>query len=147
RIATSRPAAVGAPMIRNALGCGSGPRSAIRLQSMATRKQTTASPENTPMKMERIRKKRSSSKSVPRVRRAKRRATALERLGLSETGIPAEDALIGASLTDRPSPDPARRAGERDRARRALHIAAQFAARSLARGPSECRAGRHWLGN
>jgi hypothetical protein len=61
-MATRTPTAVGAPMIRRAVGWGNGPSRAVRLQSMATRKQTTASPEKIPMKMERRRKKRSSSK-------------------------------------------------------------------------------------
>src|ERR1700740_2814172 len=131
RIATSRPAAVGAPMIRNALGCGRGPRSAIRLQSMATRKQTTASPENTPMKIERIRKKRSSSKSVPNVRRANRLASAFAKPPLAET----EGAVMGEALIDRLSPGHARLAGERDRVQWALHIVGRFAARYPAPDP------------
>jgi len=64
RMATSRPTAVGAPMRRRAVERGSGPMRVMRLQSMATRKQTTASPEKIPMKMESKRKKRSSSKLV-----------------------------------------------------------------------------------
>src|ERR1700747_3040218 len=135
RIATSRPTAVGAPMMRSALGCGSGPRSAIRLQSMATRKQTTASPENTPMKIERIRKKRSSSKSVPNVRRANRLASAFAKPPLAETDTPLEGAVMGEALIDRLSPGHARLAGERDRVQWALHIVGRFAARYPAPDP------------
>src|ERR1700684_2929392 len=50
-------------------GAGAGRRSHMRLQSIARRKQTTANPENSPMKTDKMRKKRSSRKPVLRKKR------------------------------------------------------------------------------
>ena len=58
--ATISPTTVGVAIRRQLCGSGAGPSNEILVQSMASRKHTTASPENSPIKTASNRKKRSS---------------------------------------------------------------------------------------
>src|ERR1700751_627952 len=130
RTATSSPTAVGAPTMRQDDGCGNGPMSAMRLQSIATRKHTTASPEKIPMKTERIRKKRSSAKLVSKVTRASRCASASAARTCRDVGLSCVEGMAGVSLTDRQPHDPEKGAAAQDRFHRADRIAEHFVVRS-----------------
>src|SRR5271166_5262359 len=92
--ATSRATTEGTANKRQPCVWGSGPSRARCIQSMARRKQTTASPEKIPMNTERIRKNTSSLKTPSRVENNRGFVLTRATVGVGE----AEALTVGTAL-------------------------------------------------
>src|ERR1700722_17930797 len=96
--ATTSPASEGIAKRRQLWVCGSGPSRARWVQSMASRKQTTASPEKIPIKTQRMRKNISSLKTPSRLEN-NRRGVLARAAGL---GAEAPTIGVGSLIARRP---------------------------------------------
>src|SRR3954453_13717569 len=93
RKATTKPVRAGTAISRQLWASGTGPSNHILLQSMANRKHTTASAENTPMNTASTRKNRSSRV----VLRANQYRLAI--LGVAALSLSCDSRALGARST------------------------------------------------